>query len=440
MMWLLAPACAVFAAFGAQSPAESRTGGSLVVQGRIVHTMAGPPIRDGLVWIENGRIRAVGPAAELDPPADLPRLTANVVTPGLVDGRSVVGLAGAWNIDHDKDELERSAPIQPELRAIDAYNPSEPLVAWVRSFGVTTVHTGHAPGALISGQTMVVKTRGRTVEEAVLVPEAMVAATLGEGAQGGSGAPGTRARAAAMLRKELIEADDYRARWRRYREAMAEYEAARDSTETPEDGPTDEARRAPEPPRRELRKEALARVLDGELPLLVTAQRAHDLMTALRLAEEFPGLRLVLDGAAEAPLVLDRIVAAGVPVIAHPTMQRAGGEAEALSFTTPKALLEAGIQTALQSGYESYVPRTRVVLFEAAIAARYGLSFDQALALVTREPARLLGLDHRIGTLEPGKDADLALYDGDPFEYTKRCLRVIIDGEVFTGESPGLPR
>jgi imidazolonepropionase-like amidohydrolase len=175
----------------------------------------------------------------------------------------------------------------------------------------------------------------------------------------------------------------------------------------------------------------MADVLEGRVPLLVTAQRAHDLATALRLREEF-GFRLVLDGAAEAPLVLDELRAAQVPVIVHPPMFRAVGETENLSLETPSLLRKAGIPLALQSGYESYVPRTRVLLFEAAEASAYGLSFDEALGLITIDAARVLGIDGRVGSLEPGKDGDLALYDADPFEYTSHCVGVVIEGRVMS--------
>ena len=136
-----------------------------------------------------------------------------------------------------------------------------------------------------------------------------------------------------------------------------------------------------------------------------------------------------------ATMLLDEIKAAGVPVIVHPTMYRAFGETENLSFETASKLHKAGIPVALQSGYESYVPKTRVVLFEAAVAAANGLTFDQALATITIDAARILGVDGRVGSLEPGKDGDLALYDGDPFEYTSHCTGVIINGQVVS-ESP----
>jgi imidazolonepropionase-like amidohydrolase len=173
--------------------------------------------------------------------------------------------------------------------------------------------------------------------------------------------------------------------------------------------------------------DALAAVLDGRVPLLVTVHRHNDIMTALRLQEEF-GFRLVIDGAAEAYLVLDELKAAGVPVLVHASMARAFGERENMAFTTPAKLAGAGIPFAFQSGFEAYVPKTRVVLFEAAVALQHGLSFEQALAGITIEAAKILGVEDRVGSIEVGKDGDLALYDGDPFEYTSHAIGTVING------------
>ncbi|MEM7310129.1 MAG: amidohydrolase family protein, partial [Planctomycetota bacterium] len=167
--------------------------------------------------------------------------------------------------------------------------------------------------------------------------------------------------------------------------------------------------------------------------LLVTAHRAHDLLTAIRVAQEFD-IELILDGAAEAYLVLDQIMAAGVPVILHATMKRPAGEAENLGLETAAKLHQAEIPFALQSGYEGYVPKTRVVLFEAAIAAANGLGFDPALRSITIDAARILGIDDRVGSIEVGKDGDLALFEGDPFEYTTRCVGVVIEGRIASAE------
>lgn len=394
----------VFAA--ALLSAVSSHGADLAVRGETIHTMDGAAIRNGIVLIRNGKIDRVGPAAEVTIPPGVRMIDAKVVTPGLVDAHSVVGFAGYLNQPHDQDQLDKSAPIQAALRAIDGYNAREPLVEWVRSFGVTTMHTGHGPGALISGQTMVVKTRGDTVDQAVINPFLMVAATLGEGALAETGkSPGTRSKEIAMLRGEFVKAQDYQ---RKLATAAAD--------------------KKPSP---DLNLDALVRVLKREVPLLVTVHRGHDIMSALRLAKEF-GIRIVLDGAAEAYLVADAIREAGVPVILHPTMARSNGERENLSYETASVLRKKGIPVALQSGYESYVPKTRVVLFEAGVAAANGLSFDEALATITIDAARILGVDNRVGSIAPGKDGDLALFDGDPFEFTSHTTAVVIDGEVVS--------
>jgi imidazolonepropionase-like amidohydrolase len=164
---------------------------------------------------------------------------------------------------------------------------------------------------------------------------------------------------------------------------------------------------------------------------LVTVHKASDILTALRLAEEF-GFRMVLDGASEAYLVLDEIRRAGVPVILHPTMVRTSGETANASFETAATLREAGILFALQSGFEGYVPKTRVVLFEAAVTAANGQSFENALSSITIDAARILGVANRVGSIEPGKDADLVLFDGDPFEYTTRTCGVMIGGAMVS--------
>lgn len=394
--------------------ASTPVSAQIAVRGATVHTMTGPPLRDGVVVIRNGKIDAVGAAGDVTVPDGFRVYRAQVVMPGLIDAHTVVGLAGYLNQVQDQDQIDDSEPLQPELRAIDAYNPDERLVSWIRQFGVTTIHTGHAPGAPITGQTMIAKTSGTTVKDAVIVTQAMVAVTLGEQAvktdrsrRGNepSKLPGTRSKVVALLRGELINAQNYAIQRRAAEEAKK--------------------------PGRDLRMEVLNRVLDREIPLLITAHKAYDITTALRLAEEF-NIRIVLDGASEAYLVLDDIRLANVPVIIHPTMMRAGGETKNASMETAARLKEAGVPFAFQSGYESYVPKTRVVLFEAAVAAGFGLEPNDTLSALTIDAATILGIADRVGSLEVGKDADLALYDGDPLEYTTHCTGVIINGQVVS--------
>lgn len=383
-----------------QAPGHTPTN-SFAVQAETLYTMAGKPIVDGVVVVRDGKIAAVG---KVDVPSGLEVVRAKVVMPGLIDAHATVGLTGVLNVPHDQDQLEKSSPMQPELRALDAYHPRDPLVEWVRGLGVTTMHTGHGPGALISGQTMVIKTHGRSVDADVVRPLAMVAVTLADSGRARDGkAPGTRAKSVAMLREKLLQAKAYAAK--RERDANA-------STD--------------------LGLETMAKVLKKEVPLLVTAHRAHDLASALRVAEEF-GIQVVLDGAAEAYLMLPRIVEAGCWVLPHPAMSRNRGDLENGTMELAKLLADAKVPFAMQSGFEAYVPKTRVVLWETAISVMYGLAHEKALQAMTIDAARLCGVADRVGSLEVGKDADLALFDGDPFEYTTHCLGSVIDGVRYLG-------
>lgn len=394
----------VFASLALVLPALAQ---DLAIKAERIHTVSGAVIENGVVVIKGGKIVAVGTERQVQAPAGMRVLTAKVATPGLVDAHSVVGLAGYLNQPQDQDQHDPGAPLQPELRAIDAYNARERLVEWVRGFGVTTLHTGHGPQALISGQTLVAKTRGNTVEEAVIVPRAMIAATLGEGSreEGKGKSPGTAGKQLAMLRESLIGAQEYQKKLRA---------AGDDTTKKPD---------------RDLRKEALVDVLERKVPLLVTANRHQDISSALRLGAEF-GIQIVLDGAAESYVVLDEVRRARVPVILHPPMARFVGELENASRSTYAKFVDAGIPFALQSGFESYVPKTRVVLYEAGVAAAYGLGAEKALRSITLDAARVLGLEARLGSLEVGKDGDVALYDGDPLEYTSHCVATVIEGVV----------
>ncbi len=382
-----------------------RAHAQVAVKGKVILTMAGDPILDGVVVIEKGKIAAIGKAADVKIPDGIKVVEAGFVTPGLIDARSTVGLSGILNVPADQDQVDKSEAMQPELRAIDAYNAREELIGWIRGFGVTTIHTGHGPGPLISGQTLIAKLHGSTVDEAVIVPCAMIAATLGsQDGDAKAKGPGTRARAAAVLRQALLDA-----------KAWSEKRAKDDKVEM------------------KLKNEALARLLNRELPLLVTADRPQDITTAIRIAQEF-NLRLVLDSAASCASLVPEIKKAGCPVFLHPTMARPSGDRRDLRVDDAATLRAAGIPFALEAGFEGYVPKTRVVLFEAGMACANGLDHRDAMAAITIDAATLLGIEKRVGSLELGKDGDLALYDGDPFEWTSHCTGTIIEGESFAGE------
>ena len=376
---------------------------TIFVFGEEIHPVTQPVIRNGVVVVEDGTIQAVGPASMVDGREADRVIQASVVVPGFVDARATVGLTGQFNHEHDQDHLDTSEAMQPELRAIDAYNWKERLVEWVRGFGVTTVHTGHSPGELISGQTCIVKTAGRGLQDDLVQTCWGVSATLGEGAQRSGSSPGNRSKAVAMLRQAMIAAE----------------ERLKNRSERGEGNLF-----------RNLREEMLEDIASGERPLIVHADRAFDISAALRLKEEF-GLDVVLESAAEAHGMIDAIKAANVPIFLHPTMSRGSGERLNVSFTTAAKLREAGVPVAFSTGYEAYVPKVRVLVFEAAMAIPYGLSREDALAMITIEPAKILGIQDRVGSIEPGKDADLAFFDGDPFEWVTHCEGVMIDGRSF---------
>lgn len=373
-----------------------------------LYTMEGVPIENGLVLVSDGKITDVGTQASLKIPEGYTIHEAAIVTPGFIDAHSVVGLAGIYNQKHDSDQLETSNPIQPELRAIDAYNAREELVSYLKAFGITTVNTGHGPGALISGQTMVVKTYGETVDEALVNPFAMVAMTIGSSVADNFEKPGTRAKGVSMLREAFVSAQDYQRKLTN----------------------SDISKR----PDRNLSNEILVKVLQKEVPALITAQSARDIITAIRLRDEF-GFELIIDGGAEAYSVLEEIKESGVTVVVHPTMVRNYGDTKHATYTNAHKLHQAGIPFVFQSGFEGYVPKTRVVTFEAALAVANGLDYDAALQALTIDAAKLLKLEDRIGSLKPGKDADIALYDGDPFEYTSHVLKVFINGILVSDEA-----
>lgn len=376
----------------------------IAIKAETIHTVSGKPIKNGVVLVKNGKIENVGTGLSI--PSGYKIYETKVVTPGLIDSRSLVGVSGALNIPTDQDQLDKTSPIQPELRAIDAYNPDESLVEVLRDHGITTIHTGHGVGALVSGQTMIAKTKAGTAESVTIQPMTMLAMTLEPSVGRNFSSPGTSAKQMAMIRAELIKAQAYQKKQ--------------------ED--KDESKR----PAKDLKLEALSKMLKGDVKALITVNASKDIMTAIRLAKEF-NLKLVLNGAAEAYRLIPQIKEAKAEVILHATMARNGGDMVNMTRESAALLTAAGIPVSIEGGYESYVPKTRIVLFEAGQAMVHGLSFDEALKTITLNPAKLLGIDQRVGSIEKGKDADLVLFDGDPFEYLTTINTVFIDGEVVSG-------
>lgn len=373
----------------------------VAIKAETIYTVSGNPIKNGVVLVKNGKIENVGTGLTI--PAGYKVYETKVLTPGLIDARSLVGISGAMNIPTDQDQLDKTGPIQPELRAIDAYNPEELLVKVIRDYGVTTIHTGHGVGALVSGQTMIAKTKTGTVESVTIQPLTMLAMTLDPSVGRNFSSPGTSAKQMSMIRTELMKAQTYQKKQ--------------------ED--KDESKR----PAKDLKMEVLSKLLKGDIKALITVNSSKDIMTAIRLAKEF-NLKLVLNGAAEAYRLIPQIKESKAEIILHATMARNGGDMVNMTRESAAILTAAGIPVSIESGYEAYVPKTRIVLFEAGQAMVHGLSFDDALKTITLNPAKLLGIDNRVGSIEKGKDADLVLFDGDPFEYLTKVKMVFIDGEV----------
>ena len=395
---------------------------TIAVSGKTIHTVSqAGTIQDGVILIQDGRIAQVGPAAEVMIPSEAERFVAEVITPGFIDAHSVVGLSGWHNVLADQDQDETTAPNQAELRAIDGFNPADPLLAYLLRHGVTVIQAGPGHGNPIGGQAGIFKTAGTTVEAMTIrFPSAMIF-TLGESPKKVYGkrkhTPMTRMGTAAFIRQALTDARVYVTQWQEYKTQET------DTVEKPEE----KKKKAPD---RDLKKEALAAVVQGQFPVLITAHREDDILTALRIAQEF-NLTLILDAATEGYLVAPEILQAGIPVIVHPTMQRIRSpETTNTSLENAALLADAGIAIALQSGVEAYMPKTRLVLFEAAIAMVNGLGFERALRSITIDAARLLNIDKIVGSLDIGKDADLVLFDGNPFEYTSHIQAVILNGRT----------
>jgi imidazolonepropionase-like amidohydrolase len=388
-----------------------------VLAGR-VHTVSHGSIADGVVLVEDGKITAVGPRREVQIPPGTPVVTAAVVTPGLIDAHVVVGLAGAANVGADQDQDEMSDPNQADLRVLDGFNPAEPLLEFVRREGVTVVHAVPGRANVIAGQTGVFRTSGRTVEAMTLRFPAGLLVNLGEVPKQSypNKLPTTRMGTAALVRTALAQARDH---------------ARKQSAKSEDRRPPYNAKLA-----------GLAPALEGKVPVIFAAHRADDLATALRLAQEF-NLKARLDLATEGYLMADQLHEAGVPVVVHPTMQRPGGSMETYhsQLCNAAVLSTHGIPLAIGTGFEGYVPKTRVLRHEAAVAMVNGLGPERALRAITLDAARILGIDGQRGSIDRGKAADLVLYDGDPFEHATHVTHTLIDGRVVydRGEYLKLP-
>lgn len=368
---------------------------SLYVEAARVHVSPDRTLGHSIIQVRDGRIVGIGSAASTTIPADARRLTAEVVIAGLIDARTTAGLSSVIEAGDDTDD--RGGPVRPELRAEDGFDLRDALLATALRSGVTLVQTGPGDANSIGGQTAIVHTAGETVADALVRSPSGVVFSLTEDAKTTYGArnrlPTTRMANVALIRQALIDAERH----------------ARSEDATPDAG-----------------REALGRVLSGETKAIIAAARADEIATALRIAREFD-LPLVLTGAADAYAVLDLLDGAGVPVLlSPPAVTRAASGGPPVAGVASR-LHARGIRFALVTGD---LREGATLLDWVRETVRHGLSESAALAAITTAPAALLGMGDRKGTVETGRDADLVLLDGEPFEAGTRVRAVIARGRV----------
>lgn len=386
---------------------EIERGHVIIHKGKITAVGEGSPMR----WIESGTLKEVERTV-ID-------CEGKVVMPGLVDTHSHVGGIGA---------ADASGPIQPGVRVADSINPRTSGFRRVVAGGLTTINVMPGSGHLSSGRTIYLKMRlkgpsgdqdgARTIDDISYFDEngkpmgglKMANGTNPQRDSGGS-FPGTRGRAAFLVREQFIKAQ--------------EYQSKIDSA-TGEDGSIDASKAPP----RDLNLETLAAVMRGEIVVHHHTHRHDDIITVLKLAEEF-GFKVVLHHVSDAWMVADEIAAAGAPVSAI-LVDAPGGKLEAvgLRFETAGILEKAGVRTAMHT--DDWITDSRLFLRMAAFAVRGGMSREGALESVTLAGAEMLDLDHRVGSLTVGKDADVIVLDGDPLSAYSRVVQTWVEGiEVF---------
>lgn len=379
--------------------------------GARVIPVAGPEIERGVLVISDGRIVAVGAEASTPVPAAAERvdLTGKVIMPGLVDSHSHIGEgAGA----------DSSGPIQPDARILDSINVRDSGLQKAQAGGLTTVNVMPGSGHLLSGQTLYLKLRDGGIVDDLLIyrPDGLIAggvkmANGTNSRRSENGFPGTRARSAALVRAQFVKAQDYREKIRL---------AGSDASKMPP---------------RDLGLETLVDVLEGRRVVHHHTHRHDDVMTVLRLADEF-GFRVVLQHVSEGWKVADEIAKAGVPASII-MIDSPGGKLETqdLSFETGAIMEKAGVLVGFHT--DDGITDSRLFLRSAALAVRGGMSRQKALESVTIANAKMLELEDRIGTLEPGKDADFIVLSGDPLSVWTKVEQTWVDGtRVFDLSDP----
>ena len=352
----------------------------------------------GTVVVRGSVITALGPQAEVPSGTQVLDADGAWLLPGLVDAHVHLGMHPEGEDGSGADVNEMTDPNMAAVRAIDAIDPFDPGFDDALAGGVTTVNVNPGSGNPIGGQTAAIHTHGRYVDEMVLRAPSGIKSALGENPKRIYGAkdktPSTRLGTALVIRQGFIEAQNYLA--------------------------------ANDPAKRDARLEALGMVLRREIPWRQHAHRTDDVATALRLAAEF-GYELVLDHGTEAHVIGDVVAAAGVPVLIGPLFTtKSKVELRGRSLANPRRLAEAGVEISIITDHP--VIPINFLIHQCTLAVKEGLDRETALRAVTIHPAKVLGLEARIGSLEAGKDADLVLWSGDPLDVMSRAMRVWIGG------------
>lgn len=379
--------------------------------GGYVVPVASAPIEDGTVLVEDGRIVAVGPAADVEVPdgAEIVDASGSWVLPGFVEAHGHAGVHEEGEHWIGEDVNERTDPNGARLRALDGLNPDDEGFRDALAGGVTTMVVKPGSANPIGGRTVAVKTWGRTADEMLIREPLSVKSALGENPKRVYGEqkklPSTRLGVAAVIRDAFTQAQDYKLR-------------------------RAHAQRAEEPFERDNTLETLVRVLDGELPWSQHTHRADDIATAVRLSEEF-GYRLVINHGTEAHLLADLLAEKNIPVIIGPLFtSRPKVELRRRSLRNPGILARAGVKIAITTDHP--VVPVNFLVHQATLAVKEGLDAETALRSITLNPAEIMSLDDRVGSLRPGLDADIVIWSGDPLDVMSRALRVYVAGrEVY---------
>ncbi|MEW6064515.1 amidohydrolase [Desulforamulus profundi] len=377
-----------------------------IINGTVL-TMAGPPVIRGTVLVEDGKIVHAGQKIPLPKHIEVIDATSKIVMPGLIDAHTHVGIMEEiYRIEGD-DTNETSDPVTAHLRAIDAVNPADLGFRDALAGGVTTVVTGPGSANIVGGEMVAMKTHGTVVDEMIVRFPAGLKCALGENPKrvygSGNKMPATRMASAALLRETLVAAQNY----------LVKQERAMTDNTTP--------------PERSLKMEAVIRVLRKEVPLRVHAHRADDIMTAVRIAREFD-VELVVEHCTEGHLIAPWLAAAGVKAVVGPIISnRAKVELMNRSLETALALSQAGVPFAIMTDHP--VVPIHYLSLSAGLAVKGGLPEEEALKAITIYAARLVGIDHRVGSLEPGKDADIIIIDRSLFDPNHQVEQVFVQGQ-----------